>query len=125
VPDIEHPDISFCVELVTTATLRMQAGSGRQVWLDYLSEILGPSNTSRENLSLLGGFAFGILAQEAEGESEWIQILFVYIQQYLSIVLNLSLEECDQLAHALSEVFTRYAEDIKPGLAKDSRPPYD
>jgi hypothetical protein len=113
-PDIDHPEISFCVELMTTATLRMEEdGPGKKVWLDYLPEVLTSGNPSRENLSLLGGFALGILAQENVRGSEWVDKLFVYIQQYTTIVLQLSPDECEQLAEALSGVFVGYAEEVR------------
>lgn len=106
VPDIEQGEISYCVEIMTIVALRLQKGSGRKLLLDYLPEILPIRNSTREDLTLLGGFAFGILAQECVEDDEWVQKLFVYIHQYLSIVLQLNPQECDQLAGALSEVFT-------------------
>lgn len=112
-PDIDHSDISFCVELITAATLRMdEAGPGKNIWLDYLPEALASDHPSRENLSLLGGFALGILAQENMRGSEWVDKFYVYIQQYISIVLQLSPEECDQLSQALSGAFVSYAEEV-------------
>ncbi|MDX1437128.1 MAG: hypothetical protein R3335_09970 [Anaerolineales bacterium] len=112
VPDIDDHDISFGVELMTIAALRMQEYSGRQLWTDYLPEILGSGNPSSENLSLLGGFALGILAKENTPDSDWVRKLFVYIQQYLSIVHQLSAEQCDQLAEALAGVFIKEPETV-------------
>jgi hypothetical protein len=43
-------------------------------------------------------------------DEEWIQKLFVHIQQYLSIVLKLNKEERKQLAEALSEIFSKLTE---------------
>ena len=112
-PDIDHPEISFCVELLTTATLRMDdEGPGKNIWLDYLPQVLASDNPSRENLSLLGGFALGLLAPENIRGSEWVDKFFVYIQQFITIVLQLSPEECDQLSQALAGVFESYAEEV-------------
>jgi hypothetical protein len=105
IPDIEQGDVSFCVEIMTIVALRLKKGSGRKLLLNYLPEILPPGDLTRENLSLLGGFAFGILVQECVGDEEWIQKLFTHIQQYLSIVMQLNPQENKQLAGALSEVY--------------------
>ena len=105
VPDIEQGEISYCVEIMTIVALRLRSSSGRKNLLDHLPKILPASGATREDLSLLGGFAFGILAQECQDDDEWVQKLFVHIQQYLSIVLRLNSQECKHLARALSVVF--------------------
>jgi hypothetical protein len=115
VPDIEGGDISYCVEIMTVVALRLKKGSGRKLLLDHLPKMLPAGDPRRENLALLGGFAYGILAQECVEDDEWVQKLWVYIQQYLRIVLQLDPQECDQLARALSEVFTRLMEDRNDG----------
>lgn len=111
VPDLEQGEISYCVEIMTIIALRLQDGFGRKMLLDHLPGILSASNPTRENLSLLGGFAYGILTQECVEDVEWIQKLFIHIQQYLSIVLQLNPQECSQLAVALSGVFVRFADE--------------
>ena len=108
IPDIEGGEISYCVEIMTIVALRLQEG----FWLENCCSIIcpqyyPPANQPAENLSLLGGFAFGLLVQEYVEDDEWVQKLFVHIQQYLSIVLQLNPQECKQLAGALSRVFTR------------------
>lgn len=112
VTDIEHGDIAFCVETMTIVILRLQRSSGRRMLLDYMPDIMPDNNTTCENLSFMGGFALGILAQENSKDEEWIQQLFIHIQQYQNIVKGLNPQECDQLAQALSEVCTRLSEDI-------------
>ena len=75
--------------------------------LDYLPQILPIEDPTRENLSLLGGFAFGLLVHEYVEDDDWVQNLLVHIQQYLSIVQQLNPQECKQLAGALFGVFER------------------
>jgi len=111
VPDIEQGEISYCIEIMTIIVLRMEQSSSRKLLLDHLPALLPESKGTHENLALLGGFAFGILAQEGVEDVEWIQQLFVYIQQYLSIVLQLKSQECEQLAEALTEVFAKLMEE--------------
>ena len=43
-------------------------------------------------------------------DSDWVRKLFMYIQQYLNIIHQLSPEQCDQLAEALSGVFIKEME---------------
>ena len=83
--------------------------------LDYLPIILPTSDPTRGNLSLLGGFAFGVLAQECVENDEWVQKPFVYIQKYLNIVQQLDQQECNQLAGALSEVFVKFTKERHDG----------
>ena len=108
VPDIKDGKISYCVEIMTIVVLRLQRGSGRKLLLDHLPRILPADNPTREDLSLLGGFAFGLLAQECMKDDEWIQKLIVHIQKYLSIVQQLNPQESDQLAEALIEIFPKF-----------------
>jgi DNA-binding Lrp family transcriptional regulator len=110
VPDIEQGELSYCIELMTIVALRMKDGCGRKLLLDYLPGILPGGEPTRENLSMLGGFAFGIVAQECGEDTEWVEKLFVHIQQYFSIVLQLDSQERKQLAGALSGVFDRFSD---------------
>jgi hypothetical protein len=110
VPDLEQGEISYCVEIMTIAALRLQDSPGRNLLNNYLPDILPSEHPTRENLSILGGFVSGLLAQECMEDEEWIQKLFVHIQQYLSIVLKLNKEERKQLAEALSEIFSKLTE---------------
>lgn len=110
VTEIEHPGISFCVEIMTIVMMRLKRSSGRRTLLAYLPKILPDNNPSCENLSLLGGFALGLLAQENSKDEEWIQQLFIHIQQYQKLVQGFIKQECDQLAQALSEVCTRLSD---------------
>jgi hypothetical protein len=115
VPEIEPGEISYCVEIMTIVALRLRSSSGRKLLLDHLPKILPANKTTREDLTLLGGFAFGILAQECLEDDEWVRKLFVHIQQYLSIVLRLNPQECNQLTRALSEVFLRLTDESHSG----------
>jgi hypothetical protein len=111
VPDIEHREISYCVEIMAVIALRLRSSSGRKNLLDHFPKILPAGHTTREDLLLLGGFAYGILTQECAQDDEWVQKLFAHIQQYLSLVLQFSPQECEQLARALSGVFVRLTDE--------------
>lgn len=110
IPPDEQGDISYCTEVMKIAALRVQQGFGRQIFLGNLPDILLNGSSSRESLSLLGGFAFGILAQENIGDGEWDQKLLTHVQNYMQIVTNLDEKDCDQLATSFTEVFTQLTE---------------
>ena len=98
--------IRYCVEVMTIVSLRMRHSSGRHVLSSYFPEIL-PANTSacRANLCLLGGFTFGILAQECSSDQEWVSKLFEHVQNYLNIVIKMNPEDCRQLFYYLMTIF--------------------
>ena len=111
IPDIEESEISYCAEIMTIIALRLKEREGRELLMDHLPKMLSVDETSCENLALLGGFAFGILAGEWVDDEEWIEKLFTYIQQYHNIVMHFDQEECAQLARALTEVFGKLADE--------------
>lgn len=112
IPPEGEEQIRYCMEIMTIVALRLRQASGRQVLLQYLPEILTNDTTcSHTDLNLLGGFVFGILAQEEHPDQEWAQIAFEYIQQYQDIVMTLSTESCRQLGEYLIGVFTSLPED--------------
>ena len=82
-----------------------------QLLLEYLPQILPNTEPSRENLSLVAGFAFGILAGECAEDDEWVRVVLEYIREYLRIVSRLDLAERRQLPGALAEVFGRLMEE--------------
>ena len=109
--DVEDGKISYCVEIMSIVAVRLQRTTGRKLLLKHWSRLLPTDHPTCADLSLQGGFAFGLLAQECGEDDNWIQKLFEHIQKYLSIVQQLNPQECNQLADALSEVFeTLYAD---------------
>jgi DNA-binding Lrp family transcriptional regulator len=100
----EH--IRYCLEVMTVIGLRLRQHAGQQKFLTYLADIL-PNNgaVSPANLSLLGGFAFGILAQEETEDQEWSQILLEHVLHYQEIVGRLIAEDSRLLADALLAIF--------------------
>ena len=95
--------IQYCLEVLTVAALRLRQYMGRQRFLAYLMNIL-PSKAEipPANLSLLGGFAFGILAREETGDQEWSQMLLDHMVQFQEIVRSLAPEERELLTGELT-----------------------
>lgn len=100
----EH--IRYCLEVMMVIGLRLRHHAGQQKYNSYLSNIL-PSNdaVSPANLCLLGGFAFGILAQEETEDREWSNMLLEHVLQYEEIARKLSSDECKLLTDELRTIF--------------------
>jgi Mn-dependent DtxR family transcriptional regulator len=106
IPPDEGNAIGYCVEVITVIALRMRQSSGKQILLEYLPAILsGSPEACRSNLSLFGGFAFGILAQENTSDQEWVQKLFEYLGKYQEILMQLSMRDCQKLGDYIAAVF--------------------
>jgi DNA-binding Lrp family transcriptional regulator len=101
----EH--IRYCLEVMMVIRVRLRQRTGRQRFLAYLPEVLpNGGEVPPANLSLLGGFAFGILAQEETEDQEWSQMLLEHVLQYQEIVRSLTPEECRLLADDLIMIFS-------------------
>lgn len=95
-----------CIEIMTVIALRLRRSAGRRLLLDYLQRILpNPDSATRANLSLLGGFAMGILAQENTDDPEWGVELLEHVRRFQSHVVEMEPKDRHQLAINLLEVF--------------------
>lgn len=114
IPPVENGPIRYCVEVMTIIALRMRECPSRRIFLEYISDIFpGEKPTSRSNLSLLGGFAFGILSSDCASDREWLSELFRHVEQYLEIVTRISAREYRQLGKYLEKIFTPSAEAVQ------------
>jgi DNA-binding Lrp family transcriptional regulator len=101
----EH--IRYCLEVMMVIALRLRRHAGRQKFLTHLSDILPAGNgVSAANLSLLGGFAFGILTQEETDDGEWSEILLEHVLKYQEIIRCLAPDERRLLADDLTMIFS-------------------
>ena len=109
IPPAGEGYIRYCVEVMTIVSLRLRHSKGREIFQKYYSEIYPTiKEPCRANLSMLGGFAFGLLVQEFTPGQEWVQKLFEYLRQYHNIVANLDPRDCRTLAEHLAIVFDQY-----------------
>ena len=110
-PEGQGP-IRYCVEVMTIVALHLRGSSARGTFQEYLPAILtGNSSTCRANLSLLGGFSFGILSTECSDDQEWVSKLFEHVGHYLDIVSKMSPKNCHQLREHLEDVFRPLIEE--------------
>jgi hypothetical protein len=106
IPPQGEGEVRYCVEVMTIMALRLRQSSGREVFQAFFPAILPTkTQTYRANLTLLGGFAFGLLAQECSIDQEWVQKLFEHVQHYQDIIISMSPESCRQLGEYLVTVF--------------------
>jgi hypothetical protein len=108
VPSDEQSRVGVCTEIMTIATLHLQRSKGRKLLLDYLYRILpSEEDASRANLSLLGGFALGILTQENFGENNG---MINHIRRYQSYVSDMEPTHRCRLAANLIQIFERLSQ---------------
>ncbi|MDX1686506.1 MAG: hypothetical protein R3248_00850 [Candidatus Promineifilaceae bacterium] len=104
-PDVPE-SVRYCVEVMTVIALRLRRRASRQLLLDYLGELLpAAEETCRANLTLLGGFALGILADEVQSDEKWAQELLTHVRHYQQLLLEMKPEVCRRLARQLEETF--------------------
>jgi Mn-dependent DtxR family transcriptional regulator len=105
-------DVRYCVEVMTIAALRLQHNEGRQFVLELLPTILpGEQGARQANLCLLGGFVFGILAQQCAPGQEWMAKLREHLQGYIDAVMQMDSKDQDRLAAHLISMFAALGEN--------------
>ncbi len=104
IPPEEADDVRYCLEVMTVVALRMRRSRGRKKLLEYLPHILR-GKPCRPELSLLGGFALGILVNEDGGDAQWEGELLEHIRRYETMASDMDSAACRRLAKRISEVF--------------------
>ena len=111
VPPAGPPVLRYCLEIMTILVLRLKHGRGRQLLVEYLPMILSDqAGTSRVNLSLLSGFAFGVLANENIEDAEWSLQFLEHIQHFQALILDMDAKLINRLVKSLAEVFIPLAQ---------------
>lgn len=103
--------LRYCVEIITILALRLKRGAGRQLLAEYLQKVLSEQNgASRVNLSLLSGFALGVLANENMDTAAWSSQMLDHVQRYQSLILEMDDKLMKRLIKNLTEVFSPLAQ---------------
>lgn len=98
-PSEDEGSIRFCTELIAVLASRIQRASGMRSYLGYLLKILESGNpASRSNLSLMGGFASGILMNEGVMDAD---DLMEHVHRYQSCIADMDHDERQLLAKSL------------------------
>lgn len=99
-------NVRYCAEVMTVVGIRLKERIGQNTLLTYLPQLLsGDDPDNQANLTLLGGLAFGLLVQEETTDREWSQMLLEHARHYQNLVIQMTPEECKELAQALVSVF--------------------
>jgi len=107
IPPDGPADVRYCVEVMTVVAIRLRQRAGQQILLTYLPQILTKDeNDTKAKLTLLGGFAFGLLVGDETTNDEWSQMLLDHVQHYEKLVLQMSSEACARLVEALVTLFS-------------------
>lgn len=105
IPPAGQEAMQYCVEVMTIVALRLHSSVNRKWLAGYLAQLLPARDRDvRASLSLLGGFALGILAQEISGDRQWQNELLEHLRRYQSLVAAMDLKLCRQLARRLRNI---------------------
>lgn len=111
IPPEGSPVLRYCVEIIAILALRIKQRAGRQLLADYMQKILSEKDeANRANLSLLGGFALGVLADEGVDDVAWRLQMFEHVQRYQTLILEMDTPLIGCLIKNLSEVFSPLAQ---------------
>jgi len=102
----------YCLEVMAIIALRLRRGQGRSLLLQYLPMILPEIDASNtENLTLLGGFALGVLAREYADDPTWCLEMFEHVKRYQTIITSMTPKQRNDLAASLNQVYEALALD--------------
>lgn len=108
-PETTEGVMGYCLEIMTVIALRLKRGAGRDLVREYLPIILPQVDMANvTNLSLLGGFALGILVSENAADRLWCHQLFEHIQRYETLINDMPPEMHASLATKLAEVYMAF-----------------
>ena len=116
-PVDEEEEVAYCIEVMTVIALRLPPRERRKLIARFPRLVQKPA--CRIGLSLLSGFALGLLmagsdsdeqtARDAAHGAEWQRELYDHLHRYQRVVLNLTPERCRRLAHHLEDAFAQVA----------------
>ena len=108
VPPEGEGHLHYCVEVLTIILLHLHQNENLDTFRKFMKNIMPETKVvNRTNLSLLGGFAVGILAQESDVEEGWLRELIIHLVKFQEIVIQLDPEEFRHLAEDAREHLER------------------
>jgi DNA-binding PadR family transcriptional regulator len=106
IPNENQDDEQYCLELMTILVLRLRTKQSRQLMIGFLDQVLPSEETaSPANLSLVSGFALGLLAEVTAEDPGWSQELTEHLQRYQELVVGMDAERRKSLARNLLTAF--------------------
>lgn len=113
VPVDAEEDVAYCIEVMTIIALRLSAAS-RDLLVSQLPRLQAQSSC-RIALSLLSGFALGLMLSDTEESHQtaqddaWLHELYDHVHTYQHLVLTLPPERCTRLAQHLETTLAEVA----------------
>jgi hypothetical protein len=102
IPSEDHNHPQYCLEFMTSLVLRLRSKDARKLLIEFLDEVLPTEESvSPTNLSLLGGYVLGLLAEDPA----WSGPLPRNIQRYQEFVEHMDSEDQKALARSLLSAF--------------------
>lgn len=113
IPADEQGSQHYCLEVMTTIALRLHQGAGQRLLVKYLPSILPNLNAGdQEDLSLLGGFALGILARENSDDPQWLQEMFEHVRRFQTLITGMTPDERSRLGSSINQIYTSLTHNI-------------
>ena len=106
VPPESEDSIQYCIEVVTSMALHARKHDIASIMQRYIIELI-PSKplTHKAYLSLLSGFALGVLAFSNQDDNEWVEELIPHVITFQEYILEFNEAQCRQLAEGIREHF--------------------
>lgn len=112
-PVDEEQDVAYCIEVMTVIALRLPPRERRQLITRFPQ--LMEKQTCRIGLSLLSGFALGLMfagshsGEQTQRDAAWQRELYDHLHHYQRAILSLTPERCHRLARHLENAFAQVA----------------
>jgi hypothetical protein len=98
--------VLYCIKVILIMAIRLNESSSKKIIFEYFNKLFPASDNNRQaRLSFLGGFGFGVLAQEGTYEERLLHKLFEHVQNYQENVNQMNFKDCLQLEQYLSKTY--------------------
>ena len=105
VPPEGPPALQYCTEIMTIIALRLHRIPGRQQLVEYLREGFSePDASNSSNICLMGGLAFGALAEENGEDTDWVKELLDHTGKFQSMIQGMDDDQRQNLVDKIREM---------------------
>lgn len=110
VPGDEPDPLRYCVEVITIIFLRLKAGAGRALLLEFAPTLLPSLDEAAglQGMALLGGFALGILVRENIDDYGWCEELMEHVKRCGDLIAEMSPAEQRHLAEVVRDLYRSF-----------------
>ena len=106
VPPEGPQSLQYCTEVLTATALRLRHNPQRRQLVTYMDTLISEQEASSPaTLCLLGGLAFGVLAEENSEDQDYIREIVDHIRKYKAAIQEMGDEERRQLTAYLQDLY--------------------